>query len=106
MRKNLYLVFFICVSGLFFNSISLASQERCYKDMTEVLDCFMQHKDDAYRYEFMSENKDNPDVRVITYVLYSQKWPIEKNEHIPKAKYIRLYAASYPHPVRFENSSR
>lgn len=78
MKKFFYMV---CMVGLFFLSgQSLATEKKCYSKMSEVLDCFLQHDDGAYKYEFVSENKDNPGVTIRNYILYSQNWPVKNTQ--------------------------
>ncbi|MEI8054456.1 MAG: PhoPQ-activated protein PqaA family protein [bacterium] len=82
MKKSFYSLF--CILGLFILSTqSDAAKKNCYSKMSEVLGCFMQHNDGAYRYKFVSENKDNPDITIRTYILYSQSWPVKKYTNIP-----------------------
>jgi PhoPQ-activated pathogenicity-related protein len=74
----------LCIFGLFFLSAHCyAAEKPCYSKMSEVLGCFMQHNDGAYKYEFVSENKDDPNITIKTYILHSQKWPIKKHSNIP-----------------------
>ena len=85
MKKGFHsLLHIFCIIGLFTSSILVeATEKNCYSQMSEVLACFMQYNDGAYRYEFVSENKDNPDITIATYILYSQNWPIKKHINIP-----------------------
>ena len=63
--------------------LSYAITESCYSNLSEVLQCFMQHSDGVYHYEFLADNTNNPDVIIKTYILYSQNWPIQEYENIP-----------------------
>lgn len=61
-----------------------SAQERCYSNLSEVMKCFMQHQDGAYKYQALPQEwREEGDVSVKVYILDSQKWPIEANEHIP-----------------------
>jgi PhoPQ-activated pathogenicity-related protein len=51
--------------------------------MSEVLSCFLQHNDSAYRYEFVSTDTSKPNITIATYVLHSQKWPTKHYANIP-----------------------
>lgn len=60
MKKNFYIFYII---GLFvLNAHCYATEKLCYSKMSEVLGCFIQHNDGAYRYEFVSESKGNPNI--------------------------------------------
>lgn len=55
----------------------------CYSKMSEVLGCFLSYNDGVYKYKFVEENNDNPDLTIKTYLLDSQKWPVETYQDIP-----------------------
>src|SRR3989304_6375065 len=85
MKKFLKIFYSIC---LVFCAFGFSAQgyaaENCYSKMSEVLGCFLNHNDGVYKYEFISEEiRDAPDIIIRTYLLYSQKWPINKQEDIP-----------------------
>ena len=91
--------------GLFVLSAqSDAVEKNCYSKMSEVLSCFMQHDDGAYRYEFVSENKDNPNITVRTYILYSQSWPVKKYINIPSTTWRHKLVFYIPKQVAYSKA--
>lgn len=84
MKKFLQLLkMFYVVCIISFYCEQTYAVERCYTDMSEVLGCFLSYDDGAYKHEFVEENNDNHDVTIKTYLLYSQKWPIDGYQDIP-----------------------
>ena len=65
------------------NSAHCATLEQtCYTNLNEVMKCFIQHEDKAYKYLFhKQENKTDHSIK--TYILDSQKWPIEPTTTLP-----------------------
>ena len=66
-----------------FGARSWAAEKNCYTKMSEVLGCFLRYDDGVYGYKFISENKDDPNITIRTYILYSQTWPVKKYTDIP-----------------------
>lgn len=63
------------------NTQCIALEQTCYSNLNEVMKCFVQHNDRAYKYKFQSQN-DTDNVTIKTYILDSQKWPIEADDDI------------------------
>ena len=72
---------FISMFLIFNAARCFASEQGCYSNLNEVMKCFIQHEDKAYKYELESQkNTDNLSIK--TYILDSQKWPIEADNDI------------------------
>ena len=59
----------------------LALEQACYSNLNEVMKCFIQYEDGAYKYKLQSQ-KDTDNLSIKTYILDSQKWPIEADNDI------------------------
>jgi len=59
----------------------IAAERACYSNLHEVMKCFVQHEDGAYKYELQSQKETN-NLNIKTYILDSQKWPIEADNDI------------------------
>jgi|GEM_PF-686228 len=107
--KNVFHVQKVVFYSLFyvfctFGAQSWAAEKNCYTKMSEVLGCFLQHNDGAYRYEFISENKDNPNVTIRIYILYSQKWPVKKYTNIPSTIWRHKLVFYIPKQVSYKKA--
>ncbi|HBS51963.1 MAG TPA: hypothetical protein DEA62_03135 [Coxiellaceae bacterium] len=114
MIKLLKIFYSTC---LMFCAISFFAQiyaaKNCYSNMSEVLGCFLSYNDGVYKYKFISEeSREGSDITIKTYLLYSQKWPINKQEDIPttiwKHKLV-IYIPkqiSYPKTLLYVNGGR
>ncbi|MDR1057909.1 MAG: PhoPQ-activated pathogenicity-related family protein [Coxiellaceae bacterium] len=51
--------------------------------MREVLECFLKYDDGIYKYKFIGETSDSPDITRKIYVFDSQKWPLATYSDIP-----------------------
>ena len=110
MKKIFYkqkIVFYslFCLFGfLILGGKSHAAEKTCYSKMSEVLSCFMQHNDGVYRYEFIAENKNNPNVTVKTYILYSQNWPLKKQANIPTTTWRHKLDVYIPQQIAYSKA--
>ena len=59
----------------------LALEQACYSNLNEVMKCFVQHEDGAYKYKLQNQAETN-NLNIKTYILDSQKWPIEADSDI------------------------
>lgn len=76
----LALCFSICSAG----PLQGHTAEPCYKNLPEVLSCFLGQEDNSYRYELLStEKNESTGVVKSTYLLSSQRWPIKQNPDVP-----------------------
>lgn len=85
MFKKKYFCVLKIITGLFLIMIKnycIASEEKCYSNLNEVMKCFVQYKDDVYGYKILEQN-NNDIISTKTYILDSQKWPITQNQEIP-----------------------
>jgi PhoPQ-activated pathogenicity-related protein len=69
---------------LFNNSVNFcnAAEKTCYSNMNEVMRCFVNHQDRAYKYEIIDQ-QDDDNISIKTYILDSQIWPIKPDDEIP-----------------------
>lgn len=94
------LFYVLCTLGV----QSWAAEKNCYTKMSEVLGCFLRYDDGAYRYEFVSENKDNPNITIRTYTLYSQVWPVKKYTNIPTTTWRHKLVFYIPKQVSYKKA--
>lgn len=86
IKKNLLILkifFLFCATFIPFKQAQAQTKNTCYSDMSEVLECFINHKDHAYKYYLVEENNETPEVTKKTYIMHSQTWPINKHHDIP-----------------------
>ncbi len=83
IKKISQLLKVFCLVWFSFVCLPADAADRCYSKMSEVLGCFLHYDDGVYKYEFVEENNSNPEVKIRTYFLYSQKWPVDSYEDIP-----------------------
>jgi PhoPQ-activated pathogenicity-related protein len=64
------------------SSYCLADPKPCYSNLSEVMNCFVNYQDNAYKYQIIEQKNEN-NLIVKTYILDSQKWPIGFHSDIP-----------------------
>ncbi len=77
----------------------LALEQTCYSNLNEVMKCFIQHKDGAYKYELQSQ-RDIDNINIKTYILDSQKWPIEADNDIATTTWRHKLVVYIPKSVK------
>lgn len=80
------------------------ASELCYSNMSEVLDCFLNYDDKAYQYEFVKEIEDGSGVTIKTYLLSSQKWPINKYQDIPTTTWQHKLILYIPKKILYDKA--
>lgn len=73
--------YFILLIGFFCGKANAVTQ--CYTKMSEVLGCFLSYNDGVYKYKFVEENNEQSGITKRTYILDSQKWPVNTYADIP-----------------------
>ena len=106
MKRRSYLFICVfCLIELFAAHQVLALTGSCYSKMSEVLGCFLQEDDGVSNCQFLSEDDSDPQVTIRSYVLYSQKWPLEEHSTIPTTVWrhrINFYVPKQvSHPTAF-----
>ena len=69
------------MSLILFNNTAYCAPA-CYSNLSEVMRCFVKHEDGAYKYQLFNQ-QDSANLSIKTYILDSQKWPIEPEAYIP-----------------------
>lgn len=81
-----------------FLGVNSYASEKCYSNLNEVLKCFVQIDDGSYRYALQNEEvRDN--IKIQTYILNSQTWPIKPDKDIPTTTWRHKFTLYIPKEV-------
>ena len=88
------------------SNICLAQgEDSCYKNLNEVLHCFVKNDDGVFNYtKLEQESKVSADIKVDKYFFSSQKWPIFHNEHIPTTTWKHRLSVYIPKKVLYDTA--
>lgn len=105
IKAYLLITFMICkITNPFAVEQSYAA-DNCYSKLSEVLKCFVQHHDDAFKYEFLEEERDSTTgVRKLSYLLSSQKWPIGNYTDMPTTTWQHRLTIYIPDKVNYNKA--
>lgn len=80
-----------------------AEGERCYKQMSEVLECFVKLEDQNFSYEF-EEEAPFKDYTLLTFDLTSQRWPIVEDDELQSTLWRHKLRIYVPKQVRYDTA--
>ena len=77
-KFKLIIISLFCIGN---STYCLCLEQARYSNLNGVMKCFVQHEDGAYKYELQNQKATN-NLNIKTYILNSQKWPIEADKDI------------------------
>lgn len=81
----------------------VAEETPCYSNLSEVLGCFINHPDDNYSYQIL-DNFEKDNIKVETYILNSQKWPIDSYPDIESTIWKHKLSIYIPEVVNYKEA--